>query len=84
MLKQVLDTSPSRPKFNLLHQRNSPLRLDPGTVTRLKTWKNYFLRDFIVKHGYFYDKFSIRRYKLLSETFFFLGHFLSPDRGTKF
>ena len=30
------DTSPSRPKFNLLHQRNSPLRLvqrygtDPG------------------------------------------------------
>ena len=40
------DTSPSRPKFNPLHQRNSPLRLvqrygtDPGIVTRLKTWKN--------------------------------------------
>ena len=40
------DNSSSRPKFNLLHQRNSPLRLvqrygtDPGIVTRLKTWKN--------------------------------------------
>ena len=40
------DTSPSRPKFNPLHQRNSPLRLvqgcgtDPGIVYRLKTWKN--------------------------------------------
>ena len=40
------DTSPSRPKFNPLHQRNLPLRLvqrygtDPGIVTRLKTWKN--------------------------------------------
>ena len=40
------DASPSRPKFNLLHQRNPPLRLvqrcgtDTGIVTRLKTWKN--------------------------------------------
>ena len=40
------DTSPSRPKFNPLHQRNSPLRLvqrcgpEYGIVTRLKTWKN--------------------------------------------
>ena len=84
------DTSPSRPKFNPLHQRNSPLRLvqrcgtDPGIVTRLKTWKySHFLGDFMIKHGYLYDKFSSRRYQLYSETFY-LAHFLSPDRETKF
>ena len=37
----------------------------------------------IIKHCYFYDKFSSKRYKLKSETFY-LGHCLSPERGTKF
>ena len=45
-VKTSWEDSRSRPKFNPLHQRNSPLRLvqrcrtDYGIVTRLKTWKN--------------------------------------------